>query len=1352
MAREPGRAARAPTEGQYIVYSADIGGGSVSDTHQRGGGQRSTWRLAAAGALAALACLLAGWALESLRFGWSDRAATARVEREVRHRLDEMTASLSSVAAAVADQPNLVRAAVDDPEAARRLFDLLADAVARMAPAQAAATIYDPTGVARAWTGRPAEIPPERVSGPDAYFIVPSPLGLRLFHVTPIADAGGARLGSVATERALSPPIDVAALAGGRYRLGTSIVPVEVRTRYEGAGEAGGPNRFVVRSPLGEPLLEADISLAALADARGRWRRGVVGVALAVVALTLLLLVGPVLDRRLRLTEPRAYLTATAWAVSLVLAARAVLWLATPADWLGGDLFSGGAYPFFVFGRLLRSPVDFLATALTLVALVALVAPAVGLWRTRFARRVPLGGRALALQVAAGAGLALLLAGHQIFLHDAVNNTTVNTLRFSLYPWDLPRLALIGGLVLFAAANLWVGTLLLVAALAPVRVRRGDWGGLVVLAAAWLVPVALVTAVAAATGRPVPWLAVALSALAAAVAARAAGRALAWYRHASQASRLLAGFATLVVPALLLYPAMAYHTERAKQRLIETDFAEQPAHYPEALLAALQKSLGQIDAMSGLADLVSAGAAPDGAVSTESAFRIWSQTALATQRLTSAVELYDVQTRLVNRFALNLPEYAPIEQTGQAAGCGWEVFGQAVPFGAEERRMLHAERGICRPVVPGSRLMRVVGTIVVYVMLDYRSLPFLSQPGPYMELFGSSQTQPDEATRGGDVELVIYGWGQLPIYTSRSSAWLLDGPLFERIYRSRAPFWTTLRKDGRWYHVYISNDRYGIYALGYPASSVADHFERLAELTTLPGVMYVLLLLGSAAFGRLARDRARLGRVLLREIRASFYRKLFLAFVFAAVVPVLILALVARTYFATKLRADVEAEAARSVAVAQRVIEEFAALQQRSTESFAAITDDLMVLISQVINQDANVFEGPALVATSERDLFASGLLPQRTPDQVYRAVRLQRLPSFVGEDSIANVRYMVAAAPLRLAGHDAIVTVPQALRQREIEREIDDLNRGINLAALVFILLGAGIGLPMAERIADPVRRLTRATRRVARGDFDARILGRSADELQRLVDAFNTMAGELKTQAVQLERTHRLEAWAEMARQVAHEIKNPLTPIQLSAEHLRRVHADRGEPLSPVLDNCVETILNQVRLLRQISAEFSAFASVPVAHPAPVPVAELVEEVLGPYRTGLIDRIRLDVDVAPDLPLVHVDRTLVGRALVNVIENALHAMPGKGTLGLSARVEGAGVAVDVVDSGVGMDPQALDRIFEPYFSTRTTGTGLGLTIARRNIESSGGRIEVASERGRGTTVRLWLPGTENGEPSTET
>jgi nitrogen fixation/metabolism regulation signal transduction histidine kinase len=211
-------------------------------------------------------------------------------------------------------------------------------------------------------------------------------------------------------------------------------------------------------------------------------------------------------------------------------------------------------------------------------------------------------------------------------------------------------------------------------------------------------------------------------------------------------------------------------------------------------------------------------------------------------------------------------------------------------------------------------------------------------------------------------------------------------------------------------------------------------------------------------------------------------------------------------------------------------------------------------------------------------------------------------------------------------------------------------------------------------------------------------------------------------------------------MARQVAHEIKNPLTPIQLSAEHLRRVHADRGEPMGDVLESCVTTILGQVRLLRQISGEFSSFASSPTAKPAPVDVPELVAEIVDPYRTGLAGRIEIVNRITSPLPPVFVDRTLIARSLANVVENALHAMPGTGVLTLDASSDGEIVTIEARDTGVGMDQEALARVFEPYFSTKTTGTGLGLPIARRNVELNGGTIDVESVKGQGTLVRMRL------------
>jgi signal transduction histidine kinase len=200
-------------------------------------------------------------------------------------------------------------------------------------------------------------------------------------------------------------------------------------------------------------------------------------------------------------------------------------------------------------------------------------------------------------------------------------------------------------------------------------------------------------------------------------------------------------------------------------------------------------------------------------------------------------------------------------------------------------------------------------------------------------------------------------------------------------------------------------------------------------------------------------------------------------------------------------------------------------------------------------------------------------------------------------------------------------------------------------------------------------------------------------------------------------------------------------LTPIQLSAEHLRRVHADRGQPMGPVLEGCVTSILGQVRLLRQIASEFSSFASSPTARRSVADPVQLVHDVVEPYRAGLEGRIEIRNGVTGPLPLVFVDPTLVTRALANIVENALHAMPGRGTLTLTSRVDDGWVAVRVEDTGIGMDEEALARVFEPYFSTKTTGTGLGLPIALRNIELSGGQIQVESEKGRGTAVTIKLP-----------
>jgi signal transduction histidine kinase len=1311
-------------------------------------GRRRGRRVVLVGLLAAALVGLLGTLWEGRTLGWSTEQALARLETAVRREVDRRAVDLRArVAQALANRRLPTALLAREPDA-RTLFDLADRVTTDGDPSDVAVTIYDAQNAVVAWSGRPSgHVHEGRITGPQALFVAPSALGLRLVHVAPVmapdARPDGQRVGAIVAEQGLSPATWGPDGTASRFELETARTSVTLTPGYAAPTATASQDTVLIDAPSGERLLQANLSRAELDRARQRARRTTVSAVLLVLAIVALFVAGIWSGER-RLRNRRRYAQLTLAAIGAVVVARLLFWVAlVPAEG-GSDLVSPRAYSSGLLGWLHRTPLDLLVSAVLLLAILAISVDAVRreVLSRRGARVAPDATRAtlrrfLLWQLAGGVVAAAVLVGLARLVSDSVVHTTADLLDLSLGFHGAARMAIVFALVVFEAVAVWTSVLVLRIAIALWRInRRQRWLQAATLAA-WMLPAAVVCSVAALRHIDLPVVGLLLSLAFAALAAWFTARGVAWYRHGSQTLRLATILAALLVPAWLLYPSLSHDVTRARQRLIETQYAQRVLSHPEQLQKQLAASLRQIDAFPHLDDLLVSLAGQPRAPSTDEAFAVWRQTDLARSRLISSIELYapPPQGALVSRFARNLPEYSGAVPPYEGISCTWEIHGEAAPFGAEERRLLHAGRAVCANDGEDGRPW-IVGGIIVHVLFDYGTLPFLTPDSPYHELFRDAPEA--ERVPDRDVELVVYGWGRTPVYSSGGRAWPLADDVFRRAYQSRDPFWTRLERDNRTYDVYVVNDRNAIFTLGYPVTRPFGHLVRLAELTSVAGVVYLAVLLAGVALSWLRREHQP-ARDLVREIRTSFSRKLFLAFVAMAVIPVLTLAFFVRAFVATRLRANVEADAAHTATVARRVIEEAVALQQPVARG-GGLTDDELVGISRVIEQDVNVFEGPSLVATSQRDLFASGLLPTRTPSTIYRAIVLERLPNAVSDDQIGALRYRLAAAPLRIGGREAILTVPLASQQQEIEREIDELDRGVHLGVILFILLGAGLGYSMAERIGDPVQRLTRASRRIAAGDLDARVVTRTADELQRLVEAFNSMAAELARQRTQLERTNRLEAWAEMARQVAHDIKNPLTPIQLAAEHLRRVHRDRGEPLGPVLNGCVDTILAQVRMLRQISGEFASFAASPAARLVPTDLSDVVHEVVSPYRVGLDHRVSVEVDL-DDLPPMALDRVLLGRAMTNIMENAIHAMPGGGALRVTARRDGDRVRVAFTDTGVGMDDEARAHLFEPYFSTKATGTGLGLSIAKRNVELHGGTIEVVSRRGEGTMVTLTLP-----------
>lgn len=291
-----------------------------------------------------------------------------------------------------------------------------------------------------------------------------------------------------------------------------------------------------------------------------------------------------------------------------------------------------------------------------------------------------------------------------------------------------------------------------------------------------------------------------------------------------------------------------------------------------------------------------------------------------------------------------------------------------------------------------------------------------------------------------------------------------------------------------------------------------------------------------------------------------------------------------------------------------------------------------------------------------------------------------------------------------------------------------------------------------IARRTTRPILELKGYTQRIASGDLDARVSNLTDDELGDLGRAFNDMAGELEENRAKLIKAEKDAAWREMARQVAHEIKNPLTPIQLSANLLKRAKDEKSPEFDAIFDRTIEMIGRQVGGMRKIAADFSAFAGARKSEPRVLRLADVVTEVLEMHAAWTAEA-RVEVQTTLAEGLVRADRDELSRVLINLVSNALEAMPSGGTLSvsISRRADGeAGVLVlEIADTGMGLSETARARLFEPYFTTRTHGTGLGLAIAKRLVEEMNGTITLEPRTdgaARGTVARIVLPESQGG------
>ena len=300
-------------------------------------------------------------------------------------------------------------------------------------------------------------------------------------------------------------------------------------------------------------------------------------------------------------------------------------------------------------------------------------------------------------------------------------------------------------------------------------------------------------------------------------------------------------------------------------------------------------------------------------------------------------------------------------------------------------------------------------------------------------------------------------------------------------------------------------------------------------------------------------------------------------------------------------------------------------------------------------------------------------------------------------------------------------------------------------LAATLGILLGAALSFWAARRITLPVERLAEGARAVASGDWHARVDIASRDEIGELARAFNSMTLQLVEQRDRLVQAERVAAWRELARRLAHELKNPLFPLQITIENLQRAKEQAPEQFDEVFRESSGTLLAEMANLKKIIGRFSDFAKMPPPQLERVDVNELVRQTMrffeAQFQAAGRPPIEARIECADDTGAIEADPEQLSRALQNLALNAIDAMPEGGTLRVSTARRGGAIELEISDTGQGLTEEECERLFTPYYTTKLHGTGLGLAIVQSVVADHKGKITVESEPGRGTTFRIELP-----------
>jgi len=407
--------------------------------------------------------------------------------------------------------------------------------------------------------------------------------------------------------------------------------------------------------------------------------------------------------------------------------------------------------------------------------------------------------------------------------------------------------------------------------------------------------------------------------------------------------------------------------------------------------------------------------------------------------------------------------------------------------------------------------------------------------------------------------------------------------------------------------------------------------------------------------------------------------------------------------------------------------------------------NDLLRKFSNVFYSDINLYDsGGNLLATSRPEIFNKGLIGEKMNIEAYNWLKVGEMAEFVHNETIGDLRYMSGYIPFTNYENKllAYLNLPYFSREDVLAGEISKLVVGIVNFSVVLILLIMGLAVFISARITNPLRMIQKEFSKIELGKEIKSIHYEGDDEIGSLVSEYNRMVKELARSVEMLAKSERESAWREMAKQIAHEIKNPLTPMKLSVQQLQKAWDDKAPKWNEYLNTFSNNLIEQIEHLSSIASEFSNFAEIPKSKGEVVNVITKIKKSVELFSNeGNID-FKLDLNDKKKV-FIYFDKEKMVQVFSNLINNAIQSIPDdrRGRITISLDIIDKNVLIKIADNGSGIPKKIGDKLFEPNFTTKTSGMGLGLAIVKNIMEDAGGRIWYETEIGKGSAFIIEMP-----------